>query len=378
MHYLFFLNSMSGGGAERVTANLANHWVSEGHHATIVTLTTAEDDAYTIDPAVNRIGLGLGDESNSVFAAITNNIKRVRALRRCLRQTRPDAAIAIMSTASCLLGMVGRSACKLRIGTERIHPPQLALGRIWERIRVLAYGQLDCVVALTAESAVWLQENTKAKKVVVIPNAVSLPLGQSKPLKAVKDHIQPGKKTILAVGRLNEQKGFDRLLKAFGQIAAEFPQWNVVILGDGPLREELEQSADSLGIGDRVTLLGQTGNVADWYQAADLYVMTSLFEGFPMVLVEAMAHGLPPVSVDCNTGPREIIRHGKDGLLVPQDDPEALVVALHEMMSDDTKRHMFSCESLGIRARYSMRKIAAEWEAIIHKAASSDETGIGP
>ncbi len=365
MHVLFFIQSLSGGGAERVTVNLANHWVARGWKVTIVTMAGVEKDAYALAPEIHRIGLNVAGESPGLVVAMKNNLRRMRALRRVLRDLRPDVAIGMMATASCLLALVGHNGVKILIGAERTYPPRLPLGKTWEAVRRYFYRYLDSVVVLSSESRNWVYANTSARQVVIISNPVVFPLSESLPIISPSEYLEPERKKILAVGRLEGVKGFDRLLRAFAELAGQHLQWDLVIVGEGSLRGELEAKARDLQIDARLILPGRAGNVADWYKAADLYAMTSLYEGFPNVLVEAMAHGLPVVSVDCDTGPRDIITSGKDGILVPQGDHAALVEALHNLMADPDKRHRLGKKALEIRERLSLDRITREWEKVM-------------
>jgi len=240
----------------------------------------------------------------------------------------------------------------------------LPLGKIWMWARKKLYSQLSAVTALTQKSALWLKKHTNAKKIVVIPNPITYPLPVQDPIikpEAVLGPVKQKNKILLAVGRLVYQKGFDRLLKVFAKISSQFPNWRLVILGEGPCRKDLEKQVKHLLLKNRVFLPGKVGNVGDWYQIADLFVMTSRFEGFPNTLVEALAYGLPVVSVDCDTGPRDIIRHGVDGLLVAQDDMNALAKALSTLMKDDKLRHRYATRAVEARERFSIKKIDKMW-----------------
>ena len=136
MRLLFFIHSLSGGGAERVTVNLANHWAAKGWQITIVTLAPLSLDFYKLDPAVERIALELAGESRNVLAGLWKNVQRVRALRQVLRQVQPDIALAVMSTANVILALATRGLANLcAIGAERTHPPQFPLGAQWEALR---------------------------------------------------------------------------------------------------------------------------------------------------------------------------------------------------------------------------------------------------
>ena len=270
----------------------------------------------------------------------------------------------------------------IAIAEEHIHPPEAELGWIWNLTRCFAYYRLDGVVALTEKSAKWLRENTYARKAVVIPNWVSLPLTDNEPRIEPKDIIPAGKKLLLSVGRLHEQKRFDLLLDAFAQVASQHPNWHLVILGESlmtwkNLREDLEEQVSRLGLTQQVSLPGFAGNVTDWYRAADAFILTSSHEGFPMVLLEAMAHGCPVISVDCDTGPRDIIRNGENGLLLPQNDLDALVAGLDRMLSDDALRTRLASKAVEVLEIYSPTRINVLWQNFFDKLKQSQKTRKG-
>lgn len=364
MNLLIFIHSMHSGGAERVTANLASHWAKKGWQVTVVTLTSTAQDFYQLHSAVKRIALDVAGESDNALTAISKNLRRVRALRRVLKQVQPEIALAMMSTANILLALaaIGLKGM-VTVGSERTYPPRMPLGRAWEALRSHLYGHLHAMVALTEESATWLRQNTRARNIPVIPNAVSLPLPIQPPHLPIPE-LASGQYTLLAVGRLSEEKGFARLIAAFQGLANDFPEWQLVILGDGPDRSALQAQIAFAGLESCISLPGRAGNVGQWYASADLYVMSSRFEGFPNTLVEAMAHGLPVVSFDCDTGPRDIIRHEVDGLLVPSGDVDELKAALRRLMSDEALRQKFGAKAADVRERFSNRNIMSEWEGL--------------
>jgi glycosyltransferase involved in cell wall biosynthesis len=223
------------------------------------------------------------------------------------------------------------------------------------------------VTALTSEGKDWIKSNTNAKMVAVIPNAVTWPLLGQEPRISLNAFYQSERKLLLAVGRLDAGKGFDILIETFSNLADKHPNWDLVILGEGSLRPLLEETVRESDLKHRIFLPGRAGNMAEWYESADLYVMSSRFEGFPMSLVEAMAHGLAAVSFDCDTGPRDIIRHELDGLLVPQGDVTELTVALDRLMSDALTRQRFAEGAVEVRERFSMEKVAGMWEKLFEE-----------
>lgn len=365
MHILLFIHSLGAGGAERVTVNLANHWSASGRTVTLVTLAGKDGDFYQLHPAVKRVALKQDAASGGMLRALWHNLQRVKALRAAIRAAQPDVVVSMMSTANILLALAAGGLSGVRtIGAEHTYPPQLPLGGAWEALRRRTYGRLSALVALTEEGAQWLRGHSSARRVVVIPNAAFWPLADQTPLVAPDTVCMSGRRILLAVGRLSEEKNFDLLIAAFAALAARHRQWDLVILGDGPQREQLERCVAEAGLQGRVLLPGRVGNVGAWYARAHLYVMTSRYEGFPNTLVEAMSYGLPAVSFDCDTGPRDIIRHGIDGLLVPPGDRAGLEQALDGLMGNEAVRTAYAVQAEQARERFSVERISAMWEQL--------------
>ena len=168
------------------------------------------------------------------------------------------------------------------------------------------------------------------------------------------------------MGRLHQDKGFDLLIQAFKQLASAHPDWDLVILGEGGERAALEAQLRQSGMQDRVWMPGRVGNVGDWYASADLYVLTSRFEGLSNTLLESMASGLAAVCFDCDTGPREVVRDGVDGVLVrPNGDVPALCAALDAVMGDDAMRARMAAAATDVRDRFSANRVLARWEELL-------------
>jgi glycosyltransferase involved in cell wall biosynthesis len=359
---------LTGGGAERVSANLANYWAAKGWEITIVTLSQQSLDFYELHPTVKRMALGLDDKSTNVLAVFWKNIHRVIALRRVLHQIQPDIALGMMIESNVLLALAAWGSRTLHtVGTEHIHPPQTPLGYLRDTLRSHTYGLLNAVTVLSSESKDWIKTHTNAQRVTVIPNAVTWPLPGQEPRISPNALYQSERQLLLAVGRLEVQKGFDWLIEAFSNLADKHPNWDLAILGEGLLRATLDKQIRGSGLEHRIFLPGRAGNMAEWYESADLYVMSSRFEGFPMTLTEAMAYGLAAVSFDCDTGPRDIIRHELDGLLVAQGNVAELTAALDRLMSDTLTRQRFAERAVEVRERFSMERIAGMWEKLFEE-----------
>jgi glycosyltransferase involved in cell wall biosynthesis len=365
MKLLIYIHSLENGGAERVVANLANYWVSIGWDVTVVTVAPQASDFYLLDRAVGRVALNLTGRNTNLLAGFWRTARRAHALRRTLKRVRPDAALAAINTANVVLALAAHRLPTLRaIGSEHSFPPKAPLGPVWETLRRHAYGRLTAVVGLTRECAGWLVGHARARQVCVIPNPVCWPLPSQAPYTSPAHYCVPGRRILLGVGRLSMEKNFAAIVDVFARLAHRHPGWDLVILGEGPLRNALQAQVGATGLAGRVFMPGSVGNMGDWYGRASLYVMSSHFEGFPNTLVEAMAYGVPAVSVDCDTGPRDIIRHDIDGFLVAPGDAEAMHGALERLMVDDGLRESFSLKAIEVRQRFSMQKISRMWEAL--------------
>ena len=361
MHILIVIHSLQLGGAERVTAHLSRLWTAAGHRVTIATLS-AGGAFYQLDPSVRVVAVGLARESRGILDAVLGNLRRVCTIRALIRDLKPDVTIGMMMAASVLVAFAGLGLPSRTLGVEHIYPPCLPMGRPWTLLRKYAYGLLNGVIALTEMASAWLRTHTYARRFVTIPNAVEWPLPENEPAISPAAIFAPSLKLILAAGRLEPQKGFVYLIEAFGQLRGAGEDWGLVILGEGLERAALESRVRALGLQRRVFLPGLAGNMNDWYKRASLFVLSSLYEGFPVALLEAMAAGVPVVSFDCDSGPREMIRHGVDGVLVPVGDVTALAKAMGALMSDERLRAEMAGRAIAVRERFSKERVLALWD----------------
>ncbi|MEO6388431.1 MAG: glycosyltransferase family 4 protein [Croceibacterium sp.] len=360
MKILFVLHTLTSGGAERVTTSLANHWASHGHEVAVATMGKGED-FYTLDNRVVRHRFDLSGSTKSAVGAVAGIARRVTALRRLLRAEKPDVAIAMMAFWSIELALAARGLPVRTIGSERIHPPRLPLGKAWEFMRRHLYRLLDGVVAQTDTSRIWIETNTSASNVWVIANPVaSLPPGQPAEVLGLPSNAP----LILAVGRLVRQKRFDRVIDALAAEPAALSEWHLAVVGEGPLLRDLSERAQLAGIANRVHFPGRTTQIQDWYRRADIFTLTSDFEGFPNVLLEAMASGLAVISTDCETGPADLIRSGENGFLVRPGDAGGFRAALTSLARSPTLRGVFGEAARVTASGYSENAIARRWEEL--------------
>lgn len=371
MHIMIVIHSLRGGGAERVAIDLSAYWQRLGYEVSLVTQMSKKTDAYQVPEGVNRHVIGLAHETGGGWRGAIANWRRMRRLRRLIKRHNVDCLLGMMTTASVLSVMAAQGLpCRVLV-SEHTHPPHKKLPEAWSRLRRWAYPRADAVVALTAGTARWIREHIPGAKVTVIPNAVRWPLEKLQPLVPVP--AKGERLRLLAAGRLHPVKGFDILIRAFAVVAPYFPDWDLVILGEGDERAALQQQIDEADLSKRISLVGRVGNIGEWYESADLYVLSSRTEGLSNTLLEAMASGLAVVAMDCDTGPREIIRDNIDGILVnPPENVEALAAHLSDLMARPLKRMTLARRAIDVRDRFSVPIVMAQWERLLPKVAKQE------
>ncbi|ERK07442.1 MAG: glycosyltransferase family 4 protein [Pantoea sp.] len=169
----------------------------------------------------------------------------------------------------------------------------------------------------------------------------------------------------LAIGRLEHQKGFDLLLDIWADFSKTHPEWKLVIAGDGELRQSLQEQATQLGLNDSVNFVGRVSNINDYYRDSDMALMTSRYEGLPLVLLEAKSWSLPVVAYDCPTGPQEIINQGEDGFLVPMDDKATFLARMDQLASNDALFYAMSEKTKDTALKFDGKQIKQSWLALV-------------
>lgn len=354
---------LDAGGAERVTSTLANHWAANGNAVCVISYAPpSQQPAYDLHPGVEYARLDLMRESSTLLSAVLNNLRRGNAVRRVVTRFRPDVLIGHQDRESAVAIVVGRATGIPVIARSSTHPAPGDIGHGWSRIRSFTFRYADAIVAQTERAANFFAPRV-GSEVVVIPN----------PLRPFQQELHAAPSlylrtpSIVALGSLRDIKNHPLLLRAFALVAREFSAWSLTILGEGPERGALERLRAQLGLEERVHLPGLVRNPAAVLRQAQIFVHTSDHEGFPNALSEAMACGLPAVATDCESGPREIISQGIDGLLVPVGDIEALAAALRSLMMDEPRRAAMGMAALRVRDRYDVAAVALRWEALIRR-----------
>jgi glycosyltransferase involved in cell wall biosynthesis len=350
---------------------MANYWAARDWSVTLVTLGSTASDIYALHPAIERVALDVTGASPSVWRALWSNAQRVQRLRRAIRASRPEVVISFMAPTNVLTLLSARTERVPVIVSERVDPTQYRLSPIWAGLRHFTYRWAKAVVVQTPEVRRWAERFLPSEAVHVIPNPVTAPQDE---IRASDDAggagfplVEAGFRHVVAMGRLDAQKGFDLLVRAFAECCRERPEWRLTIIGEGEERGELEALAKQLGVASRVRFPGRVALPAPVLRRADLFVLSSRYEGFPNALLEAMAVGLPVIATDCPSGPAHIVRNGVDGILVPTEDVGALAAAIAALMDDEVRRKLLGDRATSVTRLFGVERIMETWESLLHQ-----------
>ncbi|WP_018548752.1 glycosyltransferase family 4 protein [Streptomyces sp. LaPpAH-108] len=383
MKISFLLHNAYGiGGTITTTFNLAGA-LAERHDVEIVSVLRNRDDPpLTLDPRVTVRPLvdlrterddPLHKEPARVFPAAEQRHGQYSRLTderiaRCLADTDADVVIGTRPGLNVHLARQAPDRV-LRVGQEHLtwdhHSPQL------RTVLRRAYRRLDLLTTVTeADARVYRRQARLARvPVLALPNSVPDPVLPPSDRRA---------KLIVAAGRLVPVKGYDLLVRAFAQVAAEHPDWRLRIYGIGEERDRLRALVQELGLSNTVHLMGAAAPMEGEWVKASIGAASSVFEPFGMTIVEAMRCGLPVVSTDCRYGPGEIIRDGVDGRLVPPGDPDAFGAALLDLVRDDERRRAMGRAAAENARRYAPGAVVAEAERLLTDAVAARAAGRRP
>lgn len=360
------VSAMNLGGAQRVVSILCDHWSQNGYKVTLIcTYTGEKSDHYQVNKNVTLRYL-----SNSPLFSRSKPFNlgwKLFQLRKLIKSLDPEVVISFLTRVNVASAISTLGMKSSLIICERTWTPFASLNSTFYWLYRILFKNVDKIIVQTDKSKTWLECHFPDNEISVIPNPVVYPLPLDFERSVNPNNTLPKqRKVILASGRMHKYKQFDLLIRAFSQIKDKYPQWDLIILGDGEERLKLSQMIDALSIGNRVYLPGSVGNIADWYLRADLFILSSSVEGFPNVLLEAMVYGLPCISFDCDTGPRDMIQDGENGILVEPEEKElGLLKALDAMISNPELRNEVSNNSKLLRDKYSVVNIMKKWDEVL-------------
>lgn len=361
------VSSLDHGGTERVVTSLCNAWSARGDDVTLVpTYSGGGRPFFEVSEAVELIYLAevVGVRARSVFSYA----HRISALRRLISTRSPDVIVSFLPNVNLAAIL---SSAFLRIPLiicERSDPTSYPHENIIGTLCKLTYRFADMLTVQTDSVATKVEGLYPGQNIV---RAVPNPLPAS-----VISHQKTAtaqRKVLLSLGRLSSEKQIDKLLDAFAEVAPYFGDWDLHIYGDGPVKLALAKQIQRTGLDGRAFLKGATKSPWKVMAAADLFVMTSKFEGFPNALLEAMGVGLPCIAFDCPSGPREISRNGTDALLVPLDNHAGLVSALKRLMEDEKLRNALGKQAReSVCSRFTLAGVIQRWDHLFKEVGATN------
>ncbi len=355
MDIIMLTNNINNiGGVEKINIILANYFSRVlKYKVKILSIYTKENQKtmLEINPEVEVVHLGFEDNSSN---RLTNFKNRCNIIYRALSSTNYDFCMAFHSENNICLSLLKHKLKGKIIGGE--HGQYYYDSKIRRGVKRLLYNKLDALVMLTERD-----KNIYEKflpHVIVIPNPLIITNEEKCECKSEK---------IISVGRLSKEKSLNYLIEAFAICEKKHPSWRLELVGDGPERENLKTLVKALKLENKVLFTGFTDKVEDKYKEAAFIALTSQSECFPMVLLEAKLYGLPAVSFDTRTGPREIIEENVDGLIAKQNDIEDLAEKLDILIEDYNLREDMSRNAFKNRDKYSIDVILNKWKNLFEE-----------
>jgi glycosyltransferase involved in cell wall biosynthesis len=358
MKIFFIVSSLNAGGAERVISLMANYWAGLNHNLSIMTISS-DKTFYNLDPKINIIKLGLDRNPESIISGLKANITRIKAIRREIISVKPDIVISFLTQTNIVTTIACKSLSIPVILSERNNPSKEDISTIWKIARYFTYRLSDLLVVQTKQVQKFFK--SYGVKIEIIPN----------PVRTINTIRIKKEKIILAAGRLKPQKGFDLLIKAFAKVSSK--EWQLIILGDGPERGNLKKLISEKHLEKRVRMPGLVKDIDTFFSQASIFILSSRFEGFPNVLCEAMAAGLPCISFKCDSGPSDIIEHNINGILIKKENIRALSGAISDLTNNKDKRNALGKEAIKITSNLRIEKVVCQWENIILNITSQKE-----
>lgn len=362
MKITIFANGVSDGGAEHVACNLANHFVTNGYEVDL--LTMADDEpTYGINNDVTRIPLLYKYERKGF---LYNLVRRYRRFKEYIRSSKTDCYIAFFWIAAIMLNAARKKAGVPVITSERTNPYTYS----WYYKALLKYyaPNADLNVFQTSGQRNFYGTRIKDSRCKVIPNAVET---QTEPLK-----WEDREDIIVSTGRLNKVKNYPMLIKAYSRLGKEAKNYKLIIYGAGSERKKLEKMIKELNLEEQVKLAGRKNNIEEYVSRCKIFVLTSLYEGMPNALMEAMSLGLACVSTDCPTGgPKDLIKPEYNGILISTENVDQLTDVLRRLINDELSAKMMGINATRVREKFSTEIIYRQWEECVKTCVKKYEKG---
>lgn len=361
MKIIFTIQRLDGfGGAQRVLVNIANRFAEDGYEVELIAL---RGDT-SIYPLHDNIKIHCVTELAANSKHISEKLKKLGDLRRLIQRISPDVVVSfdcdlnILTLVSLLGVSIPVIAC------ERNDPFSFPKRRILRLIRKPLYQKAKGLVFQTKIAQEFFPKKIQTRS-ILIPNPVR------------KDLPEPNRKTvekvIVSAGRLTRQKNHRLLIEAFAEISDRYPDYKLVIYGDGEMRNELETLVDQMHLTGKVLFYGEVEDLPARLQNAAMFVLSSDYEGIPNVLLEAMAMGVPSVSTNCPSGgPELLIENNVNGVLVPVGDRKELAKQMDRLLHSPETLQRISRNAVLVREKYHLENVYAMWKEYLHQVIAEE------
>lgn len=367
------------GGLDRVMSYKINYMAEQGHDVHVITYEQGQHPlSFPLLPQVHHHDINVRfftRHGGGLLKRVVQYVQMRRTFKQRLyaqvEQIAPDVIVTLTDSYTLLdilQGIPGKAFRVIESHVERGsfqkrndfkgRPVFYQLASLFDAYITRQIKRADCFVALTEHDA---RSWSELKRVEVIPNPLSYIPTETAALT---------NKVVISAGRLEDQKGYDLLIDTWAKVAPQYPDWQLHVYGDGGNRATLERQTRARGLAHCIQWYHSTPHIFEAYLNSSLYVMSSRYEGFGLVLTEAMSCGLPCVSFDCPYGPSDIIRQGEDGLLVPLGDTQALADALCQLMGDEAQRKRMGALARQHVMRYAPEVVMKRWEALFQEGAA--------
>lgn len=369
MKIVAIIDSLRGGGAERIFSFLTHEWAKAGHSVAVFTL---KPDAASELSHPNLVVRSLRNAPATGLRKLFALPALIRSIRRAARDERPNVIVSFMDQANILTLLATHALPVPVIIAERIYPAYSSLlasarfsmtRRFYRWLRNLSYQKAASIVLQSDRSISYFPAKLQ-RKICVIPNPIIPP-------RDAGFAVEIPRPTVLALGRLTKQKRFDRAISAFAEVASDFPEWHLLIVGTGPELDALQTLAESKSCARRIHFLGYQGNTASLFSQSSVFLLSSDYEGSPVALGEALSSGVPAIATDCLTGPRELLGNSEFGVLVPDGDQQALGKALRAMIASNSERERFATLGKKRAEEFAPSRVLPLWQAHIEEIANN-------
>ncbi len=351
----FIISGLQGGGAQRVMVILANHFAEKGYEISIITFSGKHDD-FEINPLINRVKLHKSKIKIHRIGVLINLLKYYRA-----KKNRPAIIISFITLMNLISIIVAKIySIKIIISEHNSHLQAQSPKFLTYLTRKLFYRHADFVTVLTSYDIDFYKK--LKSNVIVMPNPCSF--------TPIENSNKQREKVILAVGNLDryQHKGFDNLISFIEPILKSNPDWILKIIGGGDTgKNHLKNIAINLNITEQVVFAGFQSNVAEIMDASEIFILSSRYEGLPMVLLEAMSQGMACIAYDCKTGPSDIITNEVNGLLIEDQNSISMQNGLKKLISDESLRNKLKANAIMSLDNYSINSIEEKWEKLFNE-----------